>query len=1839
LGLLSFKYPKLGITSNLTLPQMPKYQGFNCWARDVCSKFCNQNSYHMINLLTHSIVPSFQKRSRNLLFLIVTLSSILTPIKIHAQLDSIHWLPPLTATNIGQAINVQSIYISTPETDPFTIEIRKGNDDLIFSALVSNDLPIRFDLPEGFNDVILPHENVGVVNTDKGYVITGPKQFYANYRGRNSSQAGSLTCKGRAAEGKKFFWMGMPNYGSYGNLNAVAGIMATEDGTTVMVSGYDPDCVFRSGLDPDSLSSDTIHISLDRGESFVLEAKNSESIANEIGWMGAKIESDKNIVVNMGNLLGGVVPDYFGRDIGFDQSVPIEYCGREYITIRGNGTDASELVLICAIEDGTDIYVNGSLTPEASLNEGEIHIFDGAYYSVNNNMYINASKDISLFQVMAGGIVENTTGLNIIPPLSCALPEEVNLIPSIEKIELFTYTGGATILTKSGASVLINGVPPLPSPLPVEGTSEWVTYRVNGLLGDIHFTSTEPMAVGLFGQNGNAGYAGYFSGFGSKPVINATYGNCAPGMILEEIGNFDSYQWLHNNVEVIGAINKEYVLDYPGYYSVVSAIESCIDTSNQIYIPPCPTEGGISKDIGSIIESSPNVFDITYKLTVENFGVNKMFYTQVTDTLTYPPCTELAILTAPYIVSGGTILSPGSVNPEFSPGIDNRLLLGMDTLSAGASDTIVYTIRYDLSETACQGTFSNQVFLSGTGIGPNNGEGETYYHDNSENGNDPDPDENNSPDEESETILCLPIIDETTIIYSYDIYLTSDTEETPLIDGWIGGEFSAEDGLIIDPTSGEINPGSSSTGLYNIIYSFGEIPCTGSTSFNIQILPDWDNDGIDDFVDLDDDNDGIPDLDEGDGDTDGDGIPDSLDLDSDNDGIPDIVEAGGTDTDGDGLVDDFNDTDGDGLDDFIASDPLDNPDSDGDGIPDTHDLDSDNDGTPDVVEAGGTDEDGDGLLDDVTDVDGDGFADVVDTDDNTIPGTGDGGTPLTNPDTDGDGLLDFIDLDSDNDGIPDVIENGGTDANGDGVIDEFVDVDGDGLADIVDPTEGGIILPGGDNDMDGIPNALDLDSDNDGIPDIIEGGGFDENGDGTIDDLADTDGDGFGDVVDTDNGGVALEIPNTDGTGGPDYLDIDADRDGIPDNIEAQSSGGYNEPAGTDSDGDGIDDTYDIDSGGTPVGSYDHDADGTPDFQDLDADNDGESDLIEGHDLDGDGVPDTIPVGTDADADGLDDAFDTIDLMPETTFTNAGNGTSEPLTDGVFADSDTPGIGDLDFRENDTDGDGIDDSVDLDDDNDGIPDSIEGNVDSDGDGIIDSLDLDSDNDGIPDIIEAGGTDENGDGRVDDLNEDGTLINDTDNDGLDDLYDSDNGGEDIPNPDTDGDGHSDFQDIDSDNDGIYDRVEDGGVDEDNDGLVDDWADEDGDGIPDYADVNSTGGSDSNGDGIDDAVQTENDTDGDGIGDEFDQDADGDGWDDDDATDGSEDTDGDGVEDRLDLDSDNDGTPDIIEDGGTDENGDGVIDDFNDEDGDGADDDDMTDGLDDFDGDGIPDHEDLDSDNDGITDTEENGLPDEDGDGVIDDFNDEDGDGWDDDNQTTDPIDTDGDGQPDHTDLDSDDDGIDDIIEGGGNDEDGDGTIDGFEDENGDGLDDDGGVDPPDTDGDGIDDFQDTDSDNDGVLDEEENDPDGDGNGPDDTDNDGIPDYQDEDDDNDLIPTEDESDKNEAGNYTDCDDDGIPDYLDPDICNIIIPTGFSPNNDQTNDYFVIKGIENNPNVSITIFNRWGSKVYESNSYQNDWDGTNQFGLTMGNKNLPDGTYFYLIDLGEGSEVIRNYVQIQR
>ena len=218
-----------------------------------------------------------------------------------------------------------------------------------------------------------------------------------------------------------------------------------------------------------------------------------------------------------------------------------------------------------------------------------------------------------------------------------------------------------------------------------------------------------------------------------------------------------------------------------------------------------------------------------------------------------------------------------------------------------------------------------------------------------------------------------------------------------------------------------------------------------------------------------------------------------------------------------------------------------------------------------------------------------------------------------------------------------------------------------------------------------VTDAIDLDSDNDGIVDSFE-------------DLN----------LDNDND-PSTNSTDSDGDNIPDYLDIDSDDDGIPDNVEAQTTADYIPPSGIDANANGLDDAYE---GPGVLGLFpiDTDGDDLPDYLDEDSDNDNVPDYIEAHDFDNDGIPDVVFIGSDKDRDGLDDSFE-----------------GEFQIDDDVNDEINDPINDLP----NTDGDNESNYRDTDDDNDGLE-TIDEDLNTDGDYAND----DSDNDGIPNYLDS-----------------------------------------------------------------------------------------------------------------------------------------------------------------------------------------------------------------------------------------------------------------------------------------------------------------------------------------------------------------------------------------------------------------------------------------------------------------------------------------------------------------------
>ena len=447
-------------------------------------------------------------------------------LQVFSQLSNKHWIPPLHARQ-ANLVEDHYLYLSTPIETPFEVTVTTGDGNAIQGSpfTISKGNPVSVFI--GFGQPSPMFVNFLEVNsaTDNGLILQGSKDFYASFRVRSANHAEVLVSKGRTALGTSFRVGSVPQLYDSSIRNFVTSFMATEDDTFVVVSDYDPNVVFLTGTGTLSAASQTFI--LNSGESIVL-AGNSTFNSNLNGFIGASIVSDKPIVVNTGNATGGAGPDpgngSSGQDFNLDQIVPIDKVGNEYIVVKGNGSNNSEFPLIIATENNTEVFVNGSTTPFGIINQGEFLTIPSTFYQggVSANMYIESSKPVYVYQVLAGSTNDATSGLNFIPPLSCFFQKNVDLIPDINRIGNTFYSSDVFVLTTNGSTISINGTQTNAIAQNVQGNTNWVTYRVPNLNGNVVVESTGPLAVGVFGYSGAAGFAGYYSGFGSQPEDSET---------------------------------------------------------------------------------------------------------------------------------------------------------------------------------------------------------------------------------------------------------------------------------------------------------------------------------------------------------------------------------------------------------------------------------------------------------------------------------------------------------------------------------------------------------------------------------------------------------------------------------------------------------------------------------------------------------------------------------------------------------------------------------------------------------------------------------------------------------------------------------------------------------------------------------------------------------------------------------------------------------------------------------------------------------------------------------------------------------------------------------------------------------------------------------------------------------------------------------------------------------------------------------------------------------------------------------------------------------------------
>ncbi|QZE15861.1 HYR domain-containing protein [Halosquirtibacter laminarini] len=557
-----------------------------------------------------------------------------------------------------------TLYLSTNNPTPFDVLIKRGDGTPIdtvvglsssTSGLYKFDTYIKdFVYGTGEYPLFVKPGNRGKVLSNKGVVLTAESDFFVNARITTGAQGGSLTSKGAVATGTQFFAGFMKSVKSreYDAYNShFISIIATANNTNVTVSkpGFDwfeeeksqnsqRDWI-RSGRYPNYQYT----CRLNKGETVTLGYNNREYEASYGSLFdaptGTEINSTKPIVVNTGSWAASPLNGR-SRDIGFDQIVPVRVVGDQYVVVKGQGiasnnTKNGESVIVVATEPNTTITFYDNLgrksVTRTLANKGDYYHFDYTIFNkyryhakkwvkvnrrwkltnytilndLSSSVYFTTSHPTYVYQTITGASTKTqTTGMSFIPPLKCTSDYKVT-IPKAKSVRgdgerrLNTVIKGST----RSPNIRINGSRSGVTYYDIGGINNWVTFTYNVPSdGDyvVENIMNDPINVALYGESDNVGSAGYYSGFGTRPLtvpelaVDGAVEACATNtrMMVANDQKSWSYRWYKNESVIPGATSSSYTTTGSGFYAV-EAILDCDGRvtktypSDPIFLSPC----------------------------------------------------------------------------------------------------------------------------------------------------------------------------------------------------------------------------------------------------------------------------------------------------------------------------------------------------------------------------------------------------------------------------------------------------------------------------------------------------------------------------------------------------------------------------------------------------------------------------------------------------------------------------------------------------------------------------------------------------------------------------------------------------------------------------------------------------------------------------------------------------------------------------------------------------------------------------------------------------------------------------------------------------------------------------------------------------------------------------------------------------------------------------------------------------------------------------------------------------------------------------------------------------
>ncbi len=423
-----------------------------------------------------------------------------------------YYIPPVWQMNTSYGggstyTDPSSLVISTPFGSA-NVSIRTAdgttfNQTLTVTQGTAEVVPLTFDLVQT--------PNYNAVENDRGLIIESDQLIQVLYRITADNNKMLVTIKGEQALGTRFRagsqtnTCGTPNTSK--KENHFISVMAVEDNTTVN---------FEYSANMKGLGA-THSVTLNAGETYLMiDDDNNQTIT------GSLIYSDKSIAVITGSQHSRQCNGQSGRDAGADQLIPSCGIGTDYVVTRGEDDDATSqanYAVIVAVTSNTEVFINGSTTPAATLNPGEFYTYNmpGPDFSKH---YIKTNNPAYLYQF--GSVQPNgEIGMAIAAPIDGCRGDRF--------VEFYRFPNSttnkvATLVPNAGLSTLtLNGNPytDYASAEPIPGLPTWssVTFMDSDLSDYNIIESDELFNASQFVGNSTGGTFGYLTSFKDKIFV------------------------------------------------------------------------------------------------------------------------------------------------------------------------------------------------------------------------------------------------------------------------------------------------------------------------------------------------------------------------------------------------------------------------------------------------------------------------------------------------------------------------------------------------------------------------------------------------------------------------------------------------------------------------------------------------------------------------------------------------------------------------------------------------------------------------------------------------------------------------------------------------------------------------------------------------------------------------------------------------------------------------------------------------------------------------------------------------------------------------------------------------------------------------------------------------------------------------------------------------------------------------------------------------------------------------------------------------------------------------